>query len=69
MRRCTASQSPSPAHKSAAPISVSEVSTPARRYTAATGGSGRSDREVRGEADRSAAAEGWGSVVVVDGEK
>ena len=52
-----------PAYKAAAPVSISEVTTPARRCAAETGGSGRSDGEAREEAGRSAAAESWGGVV------
>ena len=44
----------SPAYEVAAPVSVPEVSTPAKKYTAATGDSKRSDREAREKAERSA---------------
>ena len=51
-----------PAYEAAAPVSVPEVSTPARICTDKTGGSGRSNGEAREEAGRSTAAEGRGGV-------
>ena len=58
-------QSPSPVHKAAAPVSVPEVSTPARRCDVAMGGSRRRDGDTREETGRSAASEGRGGGVAL----
>ena len=51
--------------EAAAPVSVPEVSTPARGCAVATGCSGRKDGNAREEAGRSAALEGQGGGVAL----